>query len=252
MSKPRDKVARAHAENTLIQEYFDFKKNGCFVEVGANDPSSFGSQSFHLETKLGWHGVLIEPVPEMAVKCRQSRPKSVVFECACIDSDAVTKLTLYIPQSLGLKVDLHSKSAIGKNIDDGNYSLHREISVAARTLNSILQEAKVNQIDLLSIDVEGAEMEVLLGLNLNHYQPKLILLEDKHLYLVKHRYLKKNGYSLVKRTRQNCWYVPNNAKRPPQSVSEKVRLFKRMYISIWSKKLRFSVRHKTLKPLLQL
>lgn len=252
MTKVRDKQARSLAENIVIRDYFDNKENGYFVEVGANDPTNHGSQSWHLENKLDWHGVLIEPVPEMAEKCRESRPNSILFECVCVDSDHVNKLTLFIPQSINNKENLYSKSAIGKNIDDGNYSLHKEISVQARTLNSILLEANANSIDLLSIDVEGAELEVLLGLNLNRYQPSLILLEDKHLYLIKHKYLKKNGYHLVKRTRQNCWYVPKNAKRPPQSVAEKIRLFKRMYISIWSKKLVFSIRHKTIKPLLQL
>ena len=111
---------------------------------------------------------------------------------------------------------------------------------------------KIHEIDLLSIDVEGAELGVLMGLNIGYYAPKLILLEDKHLYLVKHRYLKKQGYKLVKRTRQNCWYIPEDAERPIQSYFEKIRLFKRMYLSIWRKKLVFSVRHKTLKPFVQL
>jgi len=127
MSKPRDKVARAEAENALIQEYFNFKKNGFFVEVGANEPTSFGSQSYHLETKLNWQGVLIEPVPEMANKCRSARPNAKVFECACIDSDDVDELTLFIPQSSDQQENFYSKSAIGKNIDDGNYHQHREV-----------------------------------------------------------------------------------------------------------------------------
>ncbi len=252
MSRKRDKVVRARSENALIQEYFDFKIKGCFVEVGANDPTNFGSQSYHLEKNLNWHGVLIEPVPEMAEKCRQNRPNSIVYECACVGSDTIETIILYIPQSLNAGKELHSKSAIGKNIDDGNYSSHKEIIVKACTLNSILQDANIKDIDLLSIDVEGAELEVLLGLDLSRYLPSLILLEDKHLYLTKHRYLKKNGYSLVKRTRQNCWYVPNSAKRPPQSLYEKIRLFKRMYISIWTKKIIFSLRHKTLQPLIKL
>jgi hypothetical protein len=63
-------------------------------------------------------------------------------------------------------------------------------------------------IDLLSIDVEGAEMEVLKGLDFEVYKPKLILLEDKYLYLKKHLYLKKKGYALVRRLNRNCWYIP--------------------------------------------
>ncbi len=250
--KKRDKVARAREENTLIQGYFEFKTNGCFVEVGANDPTNFGSQSYHLEKDLNWQGVLIEPVPELAEKCRATRPNSKVFESACIDSNFTEKIKLYIPKSSINGEELHSKSSIGKNIDDGNFSEYREIFVKARTLDSILEEAKINKIDLLSIDVEGAELGVLKGLNIGYYAPKLILLEDKHLYLVKHRYLKKQGYKLVRRTRQNCWYIPVDAERPIQTYFEKIRLLKRMYLSIWIKKLVFSIRHKTLKPFARL
>ena len=51
-------------------------------------------------------------------------------------------------------------------------------------------------------------MEVLLGLDFNLYQPQLILLEDKHLYLKKHFFLKQKGYKLVQRLNRNCWYIP--------------------------------------------
>ncbi len=248
MAKIRDKNARSLAENLLIREYFNNKKNGFFVEVGANDPTHHGSQTWHLEQNLQWTGVLVEPIPHLAEKCREHRPKAKVFECACVGKNDAQTITLFIPYDLEDTHEIYSRSAIGVNIDDGRFTQHKKIVVEARTLNSILKEAEVKNIDLLSIDVEGAELEVLLGIDLNKYSPGLILLEDKHLYLTKHRYLKKNGYRLVKRTRQNCWYVPKGAKRPPQSLIEKLRLFKRMYISIWSKKLMFSLRHNTLKP----
>lgn len=53
-------------EKELIRNYFENKKNGVFVEVGANDPTSPESQSFHLERLLGWTGLLIEPIPYLA------------------------------------------------------------------------------------------------------------------------------------------------------------------------------------------
>jgi hypothetical protein len=169
-----------------------------------------------------------------------------------VNEAAPQTLKLFIPYDKNSNDEIYSRSAIGKNIDGSTFSQHKEIEVQARTLNSILEEQDVSAIDLLSIDVEGAELEVLSGTDLEKYKPSLILLEDKHLYLDKHRYLKKYGYRLVKRTRQNCWYVQKGAKQPPQSLYEKLRLFKRMYISIWSKKLMFSIRNKTLKPLKQL
>jgi hypothetical protein len=51
MSKVRDKKARSLAENVLVREYFDNQEKGFFVEVGANDPTHHGSQTWHLEKK---------------------------------------------------------------------------------------------------------------------------------------------------------------------------------------------------------
>ena len=247
MAKFRDKPARARAEQALIQDYFGFNRSGYFVEVGANDSISYGSQSWHLEDGLDWQGVLVEPIPELASKCRKYRPSSKIFECACVDQESANTVSLFIPRSCKEESDILGRSAIEKNIDDGHFHFHKEITVKARTLNSILQDAGTRQIDLLSIDVEGAELEVLRGFNLGRYRPKLILLEDKHVHLAKHRYLKKHGYVLVKRTRLNCWYVPAGAKRPPQTVREKIRLFKRMYISIWRRKLSYFLRNLLIK-----
>jgi hypothetical protein len=115
-------------------------------------------------------------------------------------------------------------------------------------LNSIIQECGFSAIDLLSIDVEGAEFQVLQGLDFAKYRPKLILLEDKHVFLNKHRFLRKKGYRLVKRTGMNCWYVEKHGKRPQQTCTEQIKLWKRLYLSIWWKKLKLAIRNRNLAP----
>jgi len=81
--------------------------------------------------------------------------------------------------------------------------------VPARTLDDILEEAKAPvPIDLLSIDVENHEIEVLSGLTLTRWQPRLILIEDLALNLNLHRLLTSRGYKWVRRTGLNGWYVP--------------------------------------------
>lgn len=239
-------IQRERVEKKLIREFFDNKEFGFFVEVGANEPKTDYSQSWHLESQLGWKGVLVEPNPELAQKARMERPHAMVFEVACVSDNNQDSIQLFIPVINGSEITGHA--SIGKNIDDFSYTAHREVIVKAQTLNAVLEEAKVNSIDFLSIDVEGAEMEVLKGLDLQRYRPRLIMLEDKHVYLDKHRYLTRRGYRLVKRTTLNCWYIPVGTKRPHQSFFEKLRLWKRMYLSIWPKKIARAYKSKSIEP----
>jgi hypothetical protein len=86
------------------------------------------------------------------------------------------------------------------------------IDVPVRTLDDILREADAPaSIDFVSIDVEGHEVEVLRGFDLNHWRPRLILIEDHVTDLGTHRSLTNAGYSLIRRTGLNGWYVPRAA-----------------------------------------
>ncbi len=234
-------------EKAEIRKYFNHRENGVCVEVGSNEPIGAQSQSWHLEDQLHWRCILIEPNPELVLKTRNSRPKACIHACACVGRDNAGPMELHIPLSnTGDEITGHA--SLEKNADEHNYKTHRSIEVNTETLNSILKTEEIESVDLLSIDVEGAELEVLNGLDFEKHQPKLVLLEDKHLYLSKHFYLKKKGYALVRRLNRNCWYVPRRAHRPTVQLKEKIRLFVRMYVSIWFIKLKYALRHKTLKP----
>lgn len=238
------------AEKQRIREYFNNKLNGTFVEVGANDPTSPESQTHHLETLLGWKGLLVEPIPYLAQLARQERPNSVVCECACTSPERIGKLDLLIPRVGDELVTGHA--SLEANLDEHNYERFEKVSVDAVTLGSLCSDHGIHTIDLLSIDVEGAELEVLLGANLESTRPTLILMEDKHLYLFKHRFLVRSGYVLAQRLNRNCWYVRKGAPMPMVSFGQRVKLWKRMYVSIWFKKLAYAIRHKTMKPFLTL
>src|SRR6202165_4437010 len=67
-------------ETRLVREFFSARGKGFFVEVGANDPETW-SQSLHLE-ELGWHGILIEPQPNLAQNLRSDR-SATVYDVAC-------------------------------------------------------------------------------------------------------------------------------------------------------------------------
>jgi FkbM family methyltransferase len=235
-------------EKSQIRQFFHHLQDGVCVEVGANEPVSVCSQSLHLEEKLNWQCVLIEPNPALAGKALRLRPKAKVVEVACTCPDNIGIMILNIPLDES-NHEVTGHASLEKNADEHNYQHHNSIEVKADTLTHILQAQNIQHIDFLSIDVEGAEMDVLLGLDFSIYQPQLILLEDKHLYLKKHFFLKQQGYKLVRRLNRNCWYIPQTTQLlPERPVLERLKLLKRMYISIWFKKIHYAVIHKTLKP----
>ena len=235
-----------NVEKQNIREYFDNKRNGFFIDIGGHEPVSIYSQTWHLENVLDWTGIIVEPNPDFAKKARELRPKSIVVEAACTSNEKVGTQSLFIPINEGNEITGHASLEI--NADDYNYTNHKSVKVKAQTLTNILQNNKVKDIDFLSIDVEGTEYDVLVGIDFKIFRPKLILLEDKHVYLKKHFFLKNVGYRLAKRENGNCWYIQKDEKMPKQTLVEKVKLMKRMYLSIWLKKIALAFRHKNLKP----
>lgn len=237
-------------EKQMIRDYFRNKRGGIFVEVGANDPTSPESQSFHLESLLSWSGLLVEPIPHLADLARKERPSASVYECACTSPEKVGVQDLLVPIHKNELVTGHA--SLVANVDEHHYRNFEKIEVLALTLEQLCRNENISKIDFLSIDVEGAELDVLRGANLQSFRPVLILLEDKHLYLDKHRFLVRSGYVLAMRHNRNSWYVRRGEPLPKVPLLNRVRLWKRMYVSIWIKKFTYAMRHRTLKPFLTL
>jgi hypothetical protein len=95
-----------------------------------------------------------------------------------------------------------------------------------KTLDRVLEEAHASEIDFISLDVEGMELDVLRGFDLARWQPSLLLIEDFFVDHEKHRYLKCFGYKLIRRTGYNNWYVPRKTAASLLSVSTPRELFR--------------------------
>ncbi len=107
------------------------------------------------------------------------------------------------------------------------------------TLNDILAQTPHPQIDFLSIDVEGLELQVLRGFDILKHHPRLMVIEDNlPNRLQVHAYIKKNGYRLVKRTGCNNWYIPKNEPFPYSTTWERIKIFRKMHIGTPFRKLR--------------
>jgi FkbM family methyltransferase len=152
------------------------RRPGVFVEAGAFD-GVFGSNTYYLERFRGWTGVLVEPLPRQYRRCLRERPNSRVFNCALVEDDSRPSVTLRCEDQMSAVTDIPMRDVDPLIAETwGLYDL-AEIEVPARTLTSVLDEAGIAAIDLLSLDVEGFEPEVLRGLDFERFRPAWLLIE---------------------------------------------------------------------------
>jgi len=206
-----------HGEDERILRFLG-PAPGIFVDVGANHPIE-GSQTYLLE-KNGWTGLLIEPLEEMARELRRHRT-SPVEQVACgAPANAGTEMRLLVAgvhSTLKERVFEPSAVATGSRL------------VPVRTLDELLDKHAIRSVDFLSIDVEGAEIDVLSGFSLETFTPRLVLLEDHVTHLSKHRHMSQRGYRLARRTGLNSWYVPRGAP-VPVSLFGRYQLVRKYYL----------------------
>jgi len=167
-----------------LERHLD-RDGGVFIEAGANDGVR-QSNTYYFEKIRGWTGLLVEPVPELAAECRKNRRASVVREAALVEREVagatvelhVAGLMSTVAGALGDGAATAEHVAAGRAVQ--GLAETRTIRVPARTLSALIDEAGlVGEIDLLSLDVEGAEEAALRGLDLRRHTPRFICVEAR-------------------------------------------------------------------------
>lgn len=186
---------------------------GFAIEVGGADGIN-GSPTKCLEDK-GWKTLLIEPNPQLFTEAKRNRP--YVFNCAagevCEDNVGMTVYTL----KGGNETAVSGLNPNAKLIEQHHHLIEdqRLELVNKRTLNVLIYEwgkvlgEKIDNIDFISIDTEGTELDVMSGLNINNFKPKMIALENNfedHNY---RRTMYNYGYVLYNRIGVNDYYIYN-------------------------------------------
>lgn len=174
---------RSYALNELDLKLLPFLGNrrGFFIEAGANDGVTQSNTLFY-ERHRGWRGLLIEPIPELAARCRKNRPRSIVENCALLATgDPRREVTMQFCNLMSLvKGAMHSEQADREHIEKGcavQGIQSYEVTVPARTLDDILAAHGITEVDLFSLDVEGFELQVLQGMT--KVQPRFLLIEAR-------------------------------------------------------------------------
>lgn len=139
------------------------KENGFFVEFGACDGLLINN-TWILETKFGWNGILAEPSRYWSEKVKNNR--SCVIDTRCVWSTTGENITFSEPTS----DKLHTESGILETLTLKN-STSETYEVETVSLNDLLEDHNAPQtIDFISIDTEGSEFDILKNFDFDKYR----------------------------------------------------------------------------------
>jgi len=198
-----------NGEDYLIWHFFDFKKRGFFLDIGAHDGVALSNtKSFE---EQGWQGICVEPTPEVFAACQQVRRR--VVNAACVGDDRKT-VELRVDRTglfAGIQTDEAHAARDYETWGAGGPDFETMTVPAMRAAELLGPDEPA--IDFVSVDVEGSEIDVLDGLDLTRNRPRLLVLEaltDETREQLD-AYMARFGYQLGRSVYWNHCYVANSA-----------------------------------------
>jgi FkbM family methyltransferase len=207
----------------LDQQIFKGKTNGVFVEVGALD--GFGaSNTWFFEMERNWSGLLIEPNPvEFNKRNQHPRPNSIFENCAISDVEMdINFLSIEGPcnvlsgimefyntqhlERINRELEMYSNHPEGHEL----YSRKEEIPMKAVRLQTLFDKHNITKIDFISIDVEGAELQVLNSINFDKVDISLFMIENNYGLEKETEFLLSKGYKLLGNIQWDSVFIKND------------------------------------------
>jgi len=181
----------------IYDTFFSNTEKGYFVDIGAHHPTR-GNNTYFFE-QLGWEGICFEPLPELAAQLSLER-KCTVVKKALSDTPGVfsffqIKGVSEVLSGLEDKFDQTSIARINKEIEEHNQD-YDYIEVECSLFED---EVTTTEIDLLSIDVEGAELDILKTIDFDKYFIKVMIVEFNHPNPPLLSFIEEKEFSVVAR-----------------------------------------------------
>jgi FkbM family methyltransferase len=170
----RKNVFSQHGEDQFILTYFNNKKNGLYIDVGANHP--FKISNTYLLYRNGWTGVTIEPIPHLYRKHKKFRPRDINLNCGIGEKRERIKFFELIPRVLSS----FDETICNELIESGQANLRKTYEINIVTLDDVYNKyLKTRNVDVLSIDTEGYDFQVLKSIDWKKWSPSVIVCETK-------------------------------------------------------------------------
>jgi FkbM family methyltransferase len=162
----------------------------------------------------GWKGINIEPLPTWLPILNEKRPRDINLQVAAASQGG--QIEIYELDDTRLSTS--SKDTVNRHLSNlGQDS--RKHTVQKITLNSILEDHVAGEIHFLKIDVEGAEEDVIKGIDFTKYRPWIVLVESTLPYTTIESHdlwdhlITGRGYSFVYFDGLNRYYLAEEHNR---------------------------------------
>ncbi|MEI0559862.1 FkbM family methyltransferase [Brachyspira intermedia] len=185
-------------QDFLAYLYFNGKRNGFFVDIGAYDGVDISNT--YLFEQLGWNGICIEADPNNFQLLKKNR------KCDCYNLAMHSKsdeklefITSSNASTLNVLKSQASDSHIERMKSAENQKELKTIKVNSITFNDFMSRnyPDIKYIDFLSIDIEGGELIALKTIDFNKYSFGLITVENNFEEGVLINFMKEKGYKVL-------------------------------------------------------
>ncbi len=157
-------------EDLILADIFLGQKSGHYIDLGCNDPI-LGNNTYRFYLQ-GWTGINID-LDESKIKiCEEVRPKDICLNIA-IDSTNIATSAIFQGSDTSISFLKGSKKYIHNSKD---YKLKTIVPLTLWQIYNLHVKDKF-VIDILSIDIEGKELGVLMSNNWSIFRPSVIVTE---------------------------------------------------------------------------
>lgn len=206
-----------HGNRTVDQQirgYFpDYNYKGVFFEVGAWEPITINN-SYHFE-RNGWECYLFEANTGLLPLLKEHRKNIFNYAIADQDKESVT-FNVVVDQRFVPSHPNWTASYSAINIAEEHTKIWgwaptsvTQISVPQRSLTSVIEKEipGLTKIDVMTLDIEGGELDCLYGLDLTKIALSLMVIENVTNDPQIPEYLERFGYVLDKQICYNQYFI---------------------------------------------
>lgn len=189
----------ACGQDLLIEQLVRHKRNGVFVDIGANDGLTI-SNTCYLEKKLGWTGVAVEPLPSVFEKLKANRSCHLVNGCVSTQSGKANLIEMVGAPNMLSTLEANNKGLTARRLRNNrrrHKSEARTIEVDCYSFSSLVEKFGIKEIDFLSVDTEGGELEILKSIDYDKYPISAISVENNYYTDSIKNFLESQGYIYV-------------------------------------------------------